>query len=67
MGGVSGQLLTVAEVAALMRVSKMTIYRLLHSGDLPGIRFGRSFRVPQQALTAYIEAHLTEDSGTGAA
>ena len=26
--------LTVAEVAALMRVSKMTVYRLVHGGDL---------------------------------
>nr|WP_243683115.1 helix-turn-helix domain-containing protein [Clavibacter michiganensis] len=38
--------LTVAEVAEMMRVSKMTVYRLVHSGDLPAIRFGRSFRVP---------------------
>jgi excisionase family DNA binding protein len=67
MGSVSGQLLTVAEVAALMRVSKMTVYRLLHSGKLPGIRFGRSFRVPQQALTQYVEAHRIEDSGAGTA
>ncbi len=42
--------LTVAEVAALMRVSKMTVYRLVHAGDLPAIRFGRSFRVPESAV-----------------
>ena len=38
--------LTVAEVAALMRVSKMTVYRLVHGGTLPAVRVGRSFRVP---------------------
>ena len=38
--------LTVAEVAELMRVSKMTVYRLVHSGELPAVRFGRSYRVP---------------------
>ena len=38
--------LTVAEVAAIMRVSKMTVYRLVHAGDLPALRVGRSFRVP---------------------
>ncbi|MET2765039.1 cell division/environmental response transcriptional regulator, partial [Mycobacterium tuberculosis] len=32
------QLLTVAEVAALMRVSKMTVYRLVHNGELPAVR-----------------------------
>ena len=46
--------LTVAEVAALMRVSKMTVYRLVHSGHLPAIRVGRSFRVPEQAVHAYL-------------
>ncbi len=46
--------LTVAEVAALMRVSKMTVYRLVHSGELPAIRVGRSFRVPEESVYAYL-------------
>jgi excisionase family DNA binding protein len=46
--------LTVAEVADIMRVSKMTVYRLLHSGEMPGVRVGRSFRVPQDALDHYL-------------
>ena len=46
--------LTVLEVADVMRVSKMTVYRLLHSGELPGVRVGRSFRVPQDALDHYL-------------
>lgn len=33
--------LTVAEVADIMRVSKMTVYRLVHSGELLAVRFGR--------------------------
>jgi excisionase family DNA binding protein len=35
------QFLTVAEVASLMRVSKMTVYRLVHNGELPAVRVGR--------------------------
>ena len=46
--------LTVAEVAEVMRVSKMTVYRLLHSGEMPAVRVGRSFRVPQDALDHYL-------------
>ncbi|MBV9315270.1 MAG: helix-turn-helix domain-containing protein [Pseudonocardia sp.] len=46
--------LTVAEVAAMMRVSKMTVYRLVHSGALPAARVGRSFRVPQEAVQNYL-------------
>jgi excisionase family DNA binding protein len=46
--------LTVAEVAAAMRVSKMTVYRLVHSGELPAVRVGRSFRVPEDAVNEYL-------------
>ncbi len=54
-GGLSSvAFLTVAEVASLMRVSKMTVYRLLHSGELAGVRVGRSFRVPESAVHNYL-------------
>ena len=32
----------------------MTVYRLVHSGHLPAIRVGRSFRVPEQAVHDYL-------------
>jgi excisionase family DNA binding protein len=47
--------LTVAEVAAAMRVSKMTVYRLVHSGELPAVRVGRSFRVSEEAVHDYLK------------
>jgi excisionase family DNA binding protein len=46
--------LTVAEVAAVMRVSKMTVYRLVHSGELPAVQIGRSYRVPERAVDDYL-------------
>jgi excisionase family DNA binding protein len=46
--------LTVAEVATQMRVSKMTVYRLVHSGELEAVRVGRSFRVPEPAVQAFL-------------
>jgi excisionase family DNA binding protein len=46
--------LTVAEVAATMRVSKMTVYRLVHNGDLPAVRVGRSFRVTEEDVNEYL-------------
>lgn len=48
------QFLTVAEVAAMMRVSKMTVYRLVHSGELPAVRVGRSFRVRETDANEYL-------------
>lgn len=52
--------LTVAEVANLMRVSKMTVYRMVHAGELPAIRFGRSFRVPASAVSAAIDNPIAD-------
>jgi excisionase family DNA binding protein len=46
--------LTVAEVAARMRVSKMTVYRLVHGGELPAVRVGRSFRVLEEDVDEYL-------------
>jgi excisionase family DNA binding protein len=43
-------LLTVAEVSTMLRVSKMTIYRMVHSGELSHVRVGRSFRIPINAV-----------------
>jgi excisionase family DNA binding protein len=54
--------LTVAEVAEVMRVSKMTVYRLVHSGQMPAVRVGRSFRVPKDALDHYLAtAYIDRD------
>lgn len=62
--------LTVAEVAEMLRVSRMTVYRWIHAGELPAVRFGRSFRVPQQAVEAFMEQaelaggfHMEDDEG----
>ncbi|MBS41767.1 MAG: excisionase [Nocardioides sp.] len=54
-GGLSDpKFLTIAEVATMMRVSKMTVYRLVHSGELPAVRVGRSFRVTEDDVNDYL-------------
>lgn len=52
----SVKLLTVAEVAEVMRVSRMTVYRLIHAGDLPAVQFGRSYRVPESAVADHLRS-----------
>ena len=52
--------LTVSEVASAMRVSKMTVYRLVHAGNLPAVRVGRSFRVPEKAVHEYLRDSFVE-------
>ena len=53
--------MTVAEVADVMRVSKMTVYRLVHSGELPAVQFGRSYRVPESAVQHYLGQAMTQN------
>ena len=48
-------LLTVREVAGSMRVSTMTVYRLIRAGDLPAIRVGKHFRIRTIDLEHYFE------------
>lgn len=54
------QLLTVAEVADLFRVSSMTVYRLIRNGELPAVRVGRSYRVSEEDLQSYLEAQVVD-------
>lgn len=54
------QLLTVAEVADLLRVSSMTVYRLIRNGELPAVRVGRSYRVSEDDLQSYLQAQVVD-------
>jgi len=57
-------LLTVAEAAEELRVSEMTVYRLISSGDLPTSDIGTGkrarTRITRKALEEFIEARTTE-------
>jgi excisionase family DNA binding protein len=55
----SDRLWTVAEVADHMRVSNMTVYRLIKAGELPAIRVGKNYRVRGSDLAAYLDASRT--------
>lgn len=53
-------LLTAAEVADQLRVSTMTIYRLIRTGELPAVRVGRNYRVRASDLAAYLESQVVD-------
>ena len=46
--------LTPAEAMDILGVGKNTIYRLLNSGELRGVRVGRSWRITGDALEEYL-------------
>lgn len=57
-------LLTVGEVAQVMRVSNMTVYRLIKSGQLAALRVGKNYRIRRKDVERYLEerqVHVEED------
>ncbi len=58
-------LLTVGEVAGIMRVSNMTVYRLIKSGQLSAIRVGKNYRIRRLDVDRYLTeraVRIEEDS-----
>ncbi|MGI8807617.1 MAG: helix-turn-helix domain-containing protein [Acidimicrobiales bacterium] len=52
--------LTVAEVAGQLRVSTMTVYRLLKAGQLASVRVGKSYRVREDDVDRYLASTYTQ-------
>jgi excisionase family DNA binding protein len=58
----ANRFMTIAEVAQALRVSRMTVYRLVHSHAIHAVRFGRSYRVPESAVESYIEHSAVDEA-----
>ena len=58
-----GGLLTVSEVASAMRVSNMTVYRLIKSGELPAVRVGKNYRLRETDLERFLEERSVRTEG----
>ena len=54
------RLLTAAEVADDLRVSTMTVYRLIRRGELPAVRVGRNYRVRVEDLETYLSSQAVD-------
>jgi excisionase family DNA binding protein len=54
------QFLTVAEVARVLRISNMTVYRLISSGQLAAVRIGKSYRLREEDVDRYLADRFTE-------
>ena len=57
------RLLTVAEVANGMRVSKMTVYRLIKGGQLPATRAGKNYRIRESDVNRYLAERYVKVEG----
>ena len=59
-GPITGPLLTVTEVAEVLRVSNMTVYRLIKGGELSALRVGKNYRIRESELEAFLSAGLID-------
>ena len=59
----TGGLLTVSEVATAMRVSNMTVYRLIKGGELPAVRVGKNYRLRETDLERFLEERSVRTEG----
>jgi excisionase family DNA binding protein len=59
----SEHLLMVGEVAQMMRVSNMTVYRLIKSGQLPAIRVGKNYRIRRSDIERYLDDRAVRVTG----
>ena len=49
-------LLTVSEMASILRIGRNAAYQLVKDGSIPCIHVGRSIRVPRNALIQFVES-----------
>lgn len=54
------KLLTVTEVAEMLRVSNMTVYRLIKAGELGSLRVGKSVRLREDDVDRYLAERYTQ-------
>lgn len=54
--------LTVKDLIPLLSVSHNTAYALVRSGQIQSIRIGRIYRIPREAVAAYLLKDLQKSS-----
>lgn len=59
-------ILTVADAARILRVSPDVVYRLLADRTLPGVRVGRSWRIPEESLSQWLAAQSAPPAASAA-
>ncbi|MFC1879105.1 helix-turn-helix domain-containing protein [Chloroflexota bacterium] len=54
------EVLTVAEVAEYLKLSKSKVYRMIQIGQMPHIRIGKNVRLTSKQLEAWLEQNTVE-------
>lgn len=51
----TGELLTLDELAAFLKVSRDTVYRMAQTGKLPAVKVGNQWRFAQAEVMAWLK------------
>jgi excisionase family DNA binding protein len=58
-------LLTVKEVAALLRVSAQTLYKMLDNGEIPAVKVGSQWRFDRERIRDWLQQRSSEGPAEG--
>ncbi len=56
MDGASGDVLTIEELAAYLKIPKSTLYKLVREGKIPSQKIGRHWRFRKEAIDRWLDA-----------
>ena len=54
---------TVPEIAEILRISRPTAYKLLASGELPCVHFGKVKRIPKDDFDLWVKTKIEDQQG----
>ncbi len=52
------EILTVKEVAELLKTSRVQVRKMIQSGELPAVMVGREYRIPAEAIKLFVANNL---------
>jgi excisionase family DNA binding protein len=55
--------MTIDELAAYVKISKSTLYKLVQNGKVPGQKIGKHWRFRRQAIDRWLDAEPNEAQG----
>jgi excisionase family DNA binding protein len=55
-----GEVLTIDELAAYLKIAKSTLYKLAQEGKLPGLKVGRHWRFRREAIDRWLESAASD-------
>jgi excisionase family DNA binding protein len=58
------EILTIREVAELLKINEKTAYKLALAGEIPGFKVGGSWRFQRQEIANWIKRKVEEQQGS---